>query len=226
MFIDEVDLTVTDVAAAASFFTDVLELPTRPAGSAVEMAVGRTVVRLSPAREVPGVHHIAFDIPSSGFGAHRDWLAARVPLLRNAEGASEFEGPPGWNSRSLYFAGPDRMVLELIARRERPRPTIRVPELVSVSEVGIAVPEVSTAVTVVGDWLGADVLGAASDTFAPVGDHDGLLILVRTGRAWLPVFDEQAQPLPLRVQVSLGGEPAAGSRRTLPLTGLATVVAG
>lgn len=121
----------------------------------------------------------------------------------------------------MYFEGPDRMVLELIARRERPRVTDRVPQLVSVSEVGIAVPSVPAAVARVEQDLGATVLGSASDEFAPVGDHDGLLILVRPGRGWLPVFDVEAQPRPVRVHVLGPTGP-----RSVRLDDVAEVIAG
>jgi hypothetical protein len=36
----------------------------------------------------------------------------------------------------------------------------------------------------------------------PVGDHDGLLILVKDGRGWLPRFDVAAYILPLRISVA------------------------
>lgn len=196
------DLTVTDVSAATEFFTDVLELPARREAGTSTMSVGCSTLRLLGAPASSGVHHLAFDVPPDAFDDHRDWLAGKVTLLRSADGSCEFEGPSAWNSRSVYFEGPDRMVLELIGRRERPRASERVPDLVSVSEVGIAVPSVAAAVHQVEVALGATVLGSASDEFAPVGDHDGLLILVRPGRGWLPVFDVEAQPRPVRVYVA------------------------
>lgn len=226
MHITAVDLTVSAVNAAAIFFARVLELPVSRLGSVIEVTIGGSIVRLSEGPVSSGVHHLAIDIPPAGFGSHRDWLAARVPLLHDADGMTEFEGPPGWNSRSVYFEGPDRMVLELIARRERPRTTRRVPGLLSVSEVGIAVPDVTAAIGAVQDTLGAPVLGNASDEFAPVGDHDGLLILVRQGRAWFPAFDVQAQPLPLLVQVGPGEDGTVGSPRSIQLTEMATVTTG
>ena len=94
------------------------------------------------------------------------------------------------------------MVLELIARRERPRPAARVPELLSISEVGVAVTDpIATANEVQADTC-AGVLGSSSPEFVPVGDHDGLLILVKDGHAWLPKFDVAAHVLPLRISVT------------------------
>ncbi len=222
MRITGVTLTVSDVPAAVTFFTEVLELSAIFAGSTAEVTVGRSILLLSEGPPSAGVHHLAFDIPSDGFEVHRDWLAARVPLLSSAEGVTEFEGPPMWNSRSVYFEGPDRMVLELIARRERPRTTSHVPEYISLSEVGLAVPDVAAATASVEQALNARVLGSASDEFAPVGDHDGLLILVRPGRGWLPVFDVESQQLPVQVDVA-PSDGEAGLGRSIPLTDLAIV---
>lgn len=223
MRISAVDLTVADVVRAAAYFADVLQLPVAQAeNGAVEVTVGRSVLRLSAEEPVAaGVHHVAFDIPPSNFDAHRTWLESRVPLLQGADGTTEFEGPPEWNSRSLYFEGPDRMVLELIARRERPRDSARVPDLVSISEVGIAVPDVAAAVDQLERSLGATVLGSATGEFAPVGDHDGLLIVVSSGRGWLPAFDVHAQPRSVRVSLDGG----AGST-SIRLSDQAEVIVG
>lgn len=220
MFIQSVDLTVADLAVAEMFFADVLELSTeRLTSDSVEVTVGRSVLRLSEGDRTDGVHHLAFDVPPESYEQHRDWLAAKVPLLQDADGRTEFEGPPVWRSRSVYFPGPDRMVLELIARRARPRPDTPVPGLVSISEVGVAVTDVAAATRQIGTATGAGVLGTASPEFTPVGDHDGLLILVTHGRGWLPTFDTHAEPLPLRVH--LAG--AKGRHTTVQLNEVAAI---
>lgn len=223
MQIASVHLTVSDLDTAASFFGEVLELPTQTNVSAVEVTVGRTRLRLSEGLASAGVYHVAFDIPPSTFHDHRDWLARKLPLLHSADGVSEFEGPDGWNSRSIYFEGPDRMVLELIARRERPQEAGEVPHLTSISEVGVAVNDVEAATKALANTLGLEVFGGFSDQFAPVGDHDGLIIVVRAGRGWLPVFDVAAESMPTQVKVSVGSNPTAGSARTVRLNELAMV---
>lgn len=220
MFIHRVDLVVSDLASAVSFFTEVMELPAgRLQEDSVEVTVGRSILRLSEGPATAGVHHLAFDVAPEAFAQHRDWMASKGPLLIDADGQTEFEGPPVWRSRSIYFTGPDRMVLELIARRERPRPDTQFPGLISISEVGIAVSDVAATTRLVGAATGATVLGTAAPQFAPVGDHDGLLILVTTGRGWLPAFDTHAEPLSLRVHLS--GTSAQDS--TVQLNELATL---
>jgi len=206
VFITEVELTVADQRAAAGFFAEALERPTNWEGDRVEVAIGASRLVLLPGQPSEGVHHLAFDIPPDQFDEHRDWLVGRMPLLSDADGRTEFEGPPGWNSRSVYFTGPDRMVLELIARRERPRARSSVPALLSISEVGIAV-DVPEATRVVSEQLAIGPLGSAGPEFAPMGNHDGLLILVSPGRRWIPALDTFAEALPLVVRVEIGGTP-------------------
>jgi catechol 2,3-dioxygenase-like lactoylglutathione lyase family enzyme len=202
MFIKQVDIEVSDLASATSFFAEVLEVPVRREHDRTDLTIGSSTLILTGGEKRTGVHHLAFDIPPAGFEAHRAWLEAKLPLLSSADGTTEFEGPPGWNSRSIYFSGPDQMVLEIIARRERARPSAGVPELISISEVGVAVTDPVAIAQAVHAETGAGVLGSSSPEFVPLGDHDGLLILVKDGRAWLPRFDVAAHVLPLRVSVA------------------------
>ena len=94
--------------------------------------------------EYEGAHHLAFTIPTGMFSQAKEWIAERATLL-GRDGVDEFEGPASWNSRSVYFDGPDGQVLELIERRGLQHPITHhfSPEdLLCVSEVGVAVPDV------------------------------------------------------------------------------------
>lgn len=144
-------------------------------------------------------------IPRNSFESARSWLEDRVQLL-SRDGQTEFEGPPGWNSRSLYFDGPDAAVLELIERRDLPADrgtTFSAEDLACVSEVGIAVPHVERAAAVLKRSGGIKTYEqSAGPDFAAVGDLHGLLILVRTGRAWLPTTDRHAAITPITVEAT------------------------
>ena len=117
------------------------------------------------------------------------------------------------------------MVLEVIGRRAQAWPTTLLdrpaPNLLSISEVGVAVPDVGSAVQQLADELDVFAFGEPGESFAPVRDHDGLIILVSPGRGWLPVFDVQAQPLTTRIQADTG-RPG----REVALNDLTTVTTG
>lgn len=202
MHIDRVSLPVVDPGRAAAFYKEVLELPTDVGEDRVTVRIGSSVLELNTGGEPLGSHHLAFTIPSGTFARARAWLTARTALL-GRDGVDEFEGPTSWNSRSLYFGGPEHAVLELIERRDLvgpPAGTFTGTSIVSLSEVGIAVPDVvETAEHLRSAGLGS-YGDAAGPGFAAIGDAHGLLILVPPGRVWIPTADRHVASVPTAVE--------------------------
>jgi len=83
-------------------------------------------------------------------------------------------------ARAVYFRDPEDNVVELIAR-----PQAR-PEL-ALAEVGLPVDDVAVAADALERELGLRPYRDTDESFAPLGDDDGLLIVVRVGRGWFPV---------------------------------------
>ncbi|MFT4305480.1 MAG: hypothetical protein QM604_01165, partial [Microbacterium sp.] len=142
MRIDEALLATRSTSEVATFY--------RRLGCRVHGEPDRVSVRIGTSRltfvqeDFAGSLHLAFTIPTGAFGEARRWLTRQQPLLV-ADGRDEFEGPKGWDSRSLYFDGPDGQVLELIERRALPGRIARpftAADLVCVSEIGVVVPDV------------------------------------------------------------------------------------
>jgi hypothetical protein len=76
-------------------------------------------------------------------------------------------------------------------------------DLLSVSEVGVAVPDVAgTADRLTEAGIGRYPDG--SETFAPAGHVDGMLILVRPGRTWFPTSDRVAAEPPVTIVAQVG----------------------
>ena len=99
----------------------------------------------------------------------------------------------GWDgARAVYFRDPEQNVVELLARPE-PRPEREL------AEVGLPVEDVPAAVEALAE-LGIAPYRDADETFAPLGDADGLLIVVRAGRGWFP-YDVPAGTAPVEVTV-------------------------
>ena len=149
-------------------------------------------------------------------------MTRRVPLL-SRDGVDEFEGPPSWNSRSLYFDGPENAVLELIERRGLPGTTgegFSAEDLRCISEIGLAVPDVEDAVRRL-DTAGLEPYGGSSGPgFAAVGGTDGLLILVPEGRAWMPTTDRHVSSVPTAVEAvgAVPGTYRVGASSNLTVT--------
>lgn len=185
-------------------FWERLGCPVDRADGVVEVVVGSTRLLF---RELPGMTgalHLAITIPAGTFAAAAEWIAEIATVLVDADGRDEFEGPPNWNSRSVYFEGPDQQLLELIERRDlaAAAPASAVP-LLSVSEVGIAVPDVLGAVGTLRRAGLEPYANPADEGFAAVGDVDGLVILVSPERRWFPTADRLPSTAPVVLDVGL-----------------------
>ena len=181
-------MTVSDLMAAAAFYEQTLELPVRRVGGSVAVTIGSSELILSGGRTGTGSHHLAITVPATQFALAKRWLAERVPLLQR-DGADEFALPAPWLSQSVYFFGPDDVLLELIVRHSlgsNASGPFGSQSLIGISEVGIAVTDVEAATSAVHDAYGLTEFDTGGPEFVPVGDHHGLLIVVSRGRTWFP----------------------------------------
>lgn len=209
MFIDDVRLGTASLRAAVEFYRTVLELPVEVTSDAATVTVGRSTVTLV---ERPGVHegnHIAFTIPRNQFVAGKQWLASRTALMRWGANTTELRLGEPWNSESVYFLGPDRIILELITRQHLDNAVDHAfssADLLCVSEVGLSAPSVAESFQQIRQTFGAEDFAGESPHFAAAGDQDGLLIVVTTDRPWFPTNDLRADTPTVAVTVS--GVPA------------------
>lgn len=203
MEIRQVQLATRALDETAHFY-ERLGCPVVVDRDAAHVTVGSTQLVFRVLDGMIGAHHLAFTIPTGSFAAAKSWIAGVATVL-DADDSDEFEGPPNWNSRSVYFEGPDRQLLELIERRDlSPAGAADPARLVSVSEVGLAVPDVLGAVDALRHHGVESYANPPAPDFAPVGDVHGLLILVSPGRKWFPTLDRAPSTAPVVVDVGLG----------------------
>jgi len=187
MRIVELELPVSDVAAIAHWFATTLEQ--RVDGNTVH--IGWSALKLVPAADRPlGGVHIAFNVPDNRFAAAMEWLRERSALQRNPLGEEYFALPGNWKSQSVYFTGPDGLILELIGRQRLPASPRSGPfrgrELTCISEIGLPCSNVERMRARLEEAFGLQPLSEPSAAFAPLGDDEGLLILVDATRRWFP----------------------------------------
>jgi hypothetical protein len=132
---------------------------------------------------VGSVHHFAFHV------------ADLEPWKRRLEIREEHAFPSWGGARAIYFRDPEGNVVELIAR-----PDAR-PEL-TLAEVGLPVDDVPDAVEALQRELGLPFYLDHGDEFTPLGDDDGLLIVVRVGRPWFPFGVPAGRS---RIELSIAG---------------------
>ncbi len=203
MRILRVSLPVSDTAEVGAYFSDVLQLPVN--GDSVQIGWTRLQLQAAGSGPVGGVH-LAFNVPANRFAAATEWLLARAPLQRNTVGQTHFTFGDAWASESIYFEGPDRLILELIGRRRLPASARTGPfqgnELTCVSEVGLPAAEVPALHARAKAALGLKPLSPPTLHFAPLGDDEGLLIVVDATRAWFP--EQKVLPNARGIEVTVG----------------------
>ena len=204
MRITRLTLPSTDVDACLAFYRDVLQLPT----TGTTIHVGWTDIDIVPGSTDTGAVHLAFNVPHQRFDAACSWLRERALLLRDPLGEERFHVGGVWDAESVYLAGPHDAVLELIGRRTLSFAApgsgeFRSGEIACLSEVGLPTDDVQKAVRQFVVSTGLMPFGEVSDAFAPMGDHEGLLILVDRRRPWVP--EQRRLPGARGIQVTIQG---------------------
>ena len=206
MKILELEVSSVDLPAQRDFYADILELPVRLDSAVLEVKAGRTVLRFTQApSEFMGAYHFAFNIPENQYRAAKQWITSRIPILRDKAGQEDFEST-SWKSTSLYFLDAAGNVLEFIARHNLQNAAageFNSSQILSVSEIGLPSEDVLALADQLTTQLGLSVFQQeANETFTPVGDDNGLLILPVKDRIWMPDSGVPAKLLPVKV----GGE--------------------
>ncbi|MFL0357803.1 VOC family protein [Curtobacterium flaccumfaciens] len=210
MEIRQVQLATRSLADTARFY-ERLGCSVEIVDTTVRIVVGSTLLVFRELPEMSGALHLAITIPTGTFDAAKAWIAGLTTVLGTAD-QDEFEGPPNWNSRSVYFEGPDQQLLELIERRDLESGARRVGDgtgtgtvvpFVSVSEVGVPVPDVLGAASALRRAGLEPYANPPGDSFAAVGDVDGLVILVSPDRRWFPTGDRSPSSAPVVIDVGL-----------------------
>lgn len=208
MKILDVTLQTHRLAELKAFYTQVLELPLaeeKAAAFAVQVQHTRLRFRQAAAGEEPQ-YHFAFNIPENQLAQARAWVAARVPLLRSADGTEEFDFA-NWHAHAFYFEDPAGNILECIARHDLPNATsapFSGASLLGLSEVGLPVADVLAFCGQLTAQLGVPSFAKGTPTahFSAMGDDEGLLIVVPLEKKWMPT-DKPVQACPVEVVLAL-----------------------
>lgn len=204
MNIVRLELLSADLQAQRDFYADMLELPVNLIPSALEVKAGATDLVFKQAwADFDGAYHFAFNIPENQFQAAKEWIASRIPLLRDESGKDEFASET-WNSHSVYFKDAAGNVLEFIARHNLKDTAagedFNSRQILQVSEIGLPSEDVVGLANELCTRLGVSVFKQqANENFTPVGDDNGLLILPIKNRIWIPNSGVPAKLLPVRV---------------------------
>ena len=218
MKITALELACRDLAAQQHFYAEMLGLillESSDSGFSVQVGRTRLTFRLQP--EQHGVYHFAFNIPENQLAQAKSWIQERAALL-DQDGQDEFTASAAWNAQMFYFHDPDGNILECIARHRLASASAQAfgpASLLNISEIGWPVEDVPQSVERLQQRLGLSVFETGSDTFTPLGDDEGLLVVVRLGRPWFPTTQTAAR-LPLRLTLADAAEDLEAGRDAEP----------
>lgn len=209
MDIRRVELLSADLEAQRDFYVKVLELPVRLDEPILEVQAGRTRLFFTHTPEFDGAYHFAFNIPTNQFESAKRWISSRVPLLQDENGNDEFHSE-NWNSSSVYFKDPAGNVLEFIAHHNLDNAVdgdFDRLHILNISEIGLPSEDVVGFATEICKKLDVSVFRQEpNESFTPVGDDNGLLIIPVKDRIWIPNSGVPAKLLSVRVEGLLNGK--------------------
>ncbi len=200
----ELQLLTSDLEVQHRFYADLLGLNVLEFTQDFLMVrVGSSRLKFTQQTGFSGRYHLAFDVPENQLESAKTWLEARVALIPDRVGRQVFESE-NWNANQIYFRDPQGNILELIARHDLENASqaeFSTSGLLNISEIGLACDNVPNLVQWLQERLHLEVYKSSSDTFAPVGDAQGLLILVQNAREWFPNTGVHATPQPVNIMI-------------------------
>jgi hypothetical protein len=201
--IQKLELLSLDLVAQRDFDANFLELPTKLASSGLAVQAGMSEILFKQAPSgFGGAYHFAFNIPENQFSTAKKWLTSRISLLHDKSGQEDFESKT-WNSSSIYFLDAAGNILELIARHTLKNSVdgdFDSRQILNVSEIGLPSENVIGFANELGTRLGLSVYNQEpNETFTPLGDEQGLLVLPIRDRIWMPDSGVPARMLPIQV---------------------------
>ena len=151
-----------------------------------------------------GIYHFAFNVPENRLDKVREYLEkSNIALIADADGKTVFDFH-FWDAHAIYIYDPSRNIVEFIARHELSgvfpnsdtafRPVV---DVQCISEVGLATADVPALAAHLLATLCIETYRESNANFFPIGNANGLFIVVSEGRVWYPATGIPAQILPV-----------------------------
>lgn len=202
----ELRLKTHNLPALRAFYGEQLEWPILAADeTSLTLSAGATKLVFEQDDSDTFIYHFAFNIPQNQFAEAKAWLAARTPLTLVSDSGDDEIQWTAWNAHAVYFTDPAGNIGELIARHNLPNASdhpFSADSVLEVSEIGLAVPDVTAACDALKQELGIEIWDAGDgENFRAMGGEHGIFIVVKTGRAWFPTTDAPAALIPTTVTI-------------------------
>ncbi|WP_316571456.1 ring-cleaving dioxygenase [Neobacillus sp. YIM B06451] len=195
-------LLASNLTEMKDFYRNVLELPiSAESDKEFTVKVGQTDVNFRESLSGNPFYHFAINIPENKFNEAVAWAKSRISL--NSEDGNVEVHFESWNAHAIYFEDPSGNIVELIARHHLRNGTsnnFSSKDFLNISEIGIVVDDVIPFVRKL-NASGFPNWRNDSEGLTPVGDANGLFIIVKTDRKWF-FSDKYARFHPVTVYVA------------------------
>jgi len=191
MKITALELHCESIASTLDFYKNIIGLPVLYRNEEkVVFAAGSTKLVFRKSFEDKPVYHFAFNIPGNKFEEAFLWASSKFTLF-NITSQTTVANFTSWNARAFYFLDNNQNIVEFIARYDLPAKSGKPfsgSSILSVSEIGLVVENVEAFCEVLIEDFGLDYFAKQTpqQDFAPLGNDEGLLIVVANNRKWYP----------------------------------------
>lgn len=181
------ELFTGQIDALHAFYSEMLGLPLKSEDDehiSYQIGASRLTFRRKEGRKP--FYHLAFNIRETTLTAAKRWLSGRADLLME-DGYDEFDFA-AINARNIYFLDPAGNILEFIDAGEPvdDGSSFDPTDILSICEVGLPTDDVAWTIDRLRERLDLGFACPPSETFAPLGDRWGRLVVVPEGRLWFP----------------------------------------
>ena len=191
MFIKELSILSGNLPETEKFYTEILNLKIRhKSQDYISFQAGKTVLTFVRSSQEKPKYHFAFNIPNNRLSDALSYLESTVEILPGESGEKivDFRN---WNARSVYFKDTTGNIVEFIARFDldnQNRIGSAEPLILSISEIGISVDDVLKESLDIKSHYAVDFFTKQkpAESFAALGDDNGLLIFSKYRRHWFP----------------------------------------
>jgi extradiol dioxygenase family protein len=193
MFIQSLHLRTNDLLATKKFYFELLQAPViQESGQHISFAFGHSALNFHISDETNPFYHVAFSIPNNKLAEALKWVRDRTDILPYSEKEiiADFTG---WNAKAFYFHDNNQNILEFITHYDLKTSSMQpfsTALTTGICEIGITVEDVAHACNEFNTLFHIPyfVKGPRLNDFAVMGDANGMFIVSKTGRGWLPTM--------------------------------------
>ncbi|MFK3937771.1 VOC family protein [Alkalihalobacillus sp. NPDC078783] len=197
-------ILVTDqLQTLKTFYSETLSFPLlEETSSSFKVRIGYTTLEFNQStHKSKPFYHFAMNIPRDQFPEAKKWVQSLVQLSKYEDSDEVYF--KNWDAHALYFTDPAGNIVEFISRNEAQTKQTNSPfnaaSIINISEIGVVSNQVKALASELNE-IGIPNAREGSEFFSPLGDVNGLFILVKKQRVWF-FSNKEAVFYPLRLTI-------------------------